>query len=541
MKTFKYKHIVPLALLSLSLGTTSCVNDLDTIPLSPDELVSETTFGKDLAPYTNSLAKIYAGYIISGNSGGDDEQDVKGGVDGGSHASFLRCMWNMQELPSDEAHCAWNDPGIPDFNTISWSASSPWIKGSYYRLYYQVNVANAFLRETTDDKLQGRGCTAETIARIKTYRAEARFLRAYAYTYLLDFYRNVPFVTENDKIGNVYPEQIMAPELFAYIESELTECAGDLMEPAVGYHADYGHANKAAAWALLSRLYLNAETYIGQPKYTECIAYSNQVIQAGYSLEPNYLDVFKADNENSHEMIFPFRYEGDQTMTWGGMTFLLCGLEPKALMDEINAKDAWQGVRAKSSLLKTFEKQTASDQDSRKDLLHPELTANIEITDPFSYVDNGIPTVKFYNVNKDGSLPPSKEAWVDFPAFRLGEIYLNYAEAVLRGGSGGDKATALRYVNAIRSRAYKDKSVAPITSSELTLDFLLDERGREFFYEAQRRTDLIRFNKFTSNEYIWPWKGGIAQGTAVKDFYKVFPIPSDDIGSNTNLKQNEGY
>lgn len=540
MKTLKYKHIVPLAILSLSLGTTSCLGDLDTIPLSKDELVSETTFGSDLEAYTNSLAKIYAGYVIGGNSGGDAEQDVKG-IDGGSQASFLRCTWNMQELTSDEAHCAWNDPGVPDFNNIAWSASNPWIKGSYYRLYFQINVANAFLRETTDDKLGSRGCSTETIARIKAYRAEARFLRALAYSYALDFYRNVPFVTEDAQIGNILPDQIMANDLFIFIEKELNECQTDLLDPVIGFSADYGHANKAAAWALLSRLYLNAEVYIGQAKYTEAITTANKIINAGYSLEPKYIDMFKADNDHSTEMIFPLRYEGDQTMTWGGMTFLLCGMEPKALMDEINAKDAWQGVRAKSSLLKTFEKENASDKDSRKEMLHPDLTANIEIVDPYSYVDNGIPVAKYYNVNKDGSLPASKEAWIDFPMFRLGEIYLNYAEAVLRGGTGGDKATALKYVNALRERAYKDKAAAPINATQLTLNFLLDEKGREFFYEGQRRTDLIRHNKYTSSEYVWPWKGGVAQGTAVKEMYKVFPLPSDDIGSNTKLKQNEGY
>ncbi|WP_099464411.1 RagB/SusD family nutrient uptake outer membrane protein [Parabacteroides provencensis] len=540
MKTLTYKHILPVMVLGLTLSTNSCINDLDTIPLSKDELVSETTFGSDLAPYTGSLAKIYAGFVIGGNSGGDADQDVAG-IDGGSQASFLRCTWNMQELTTDEAHCAWNDPGIPDFNNVTWGASNPWIKGSYYRLYYQINVANAFLRETTEDKLRGRGCSDQTINSILSYRAQARFLRALAYAYTLDFYRNVPFVTEEGKIGNVLPEQIMAADLFNYIEKELKECQERLSEPTVGFSATYGEANKAAAWSLLSRLYLNAEVYIGQPKYTECIEYCNKVINAGYALGSDYLEIFKADNDHSAEMIFPLRYEGDQTMTWGGMTFLLCGLEPKELMDEIHAKDAWQGVRAKSSLLATFEKENASDQDSRKALLHPELTSSNEIVDPFSFKDNGIPTVKFYNVNKDGSLPPSKEAWVDFPMFRLGEIYLNYAEAVLRGGTGGDKATALKYVNAIRERAYKDKSVAPITQSQLTLDFLLDEKGREFFYEAHRRTDLIRYGKFTGSDYLWPWKGGVAQGTSVKDMYKVFPLPSDDIGSNTNLKQNDGY
>ena len=124
----------------------------------------------------------------------------------------------------------------------------------------------------------------------------------------------------------------------------------------------------------------------------------------------------------------------------------------------------------------------------------------------------------------------------------MGEIYLNLAEAVLRGGQGATRAEALAYVNALRKRAYNgNETAAPIGDSAFTLDFLLDERGRELFYEAQRRTDLIRFGKYTSANYVWPWKGGVAEGKAVSDFYAVYPLPSDDIGSNTNLKQNDGY
>lgn len=532
------KHItITIALLGIVLFTSSCIDDLNTVPLDEDELVSDRVFGKDLNAYTQSLAKIYAGFAIGGNAGGDAEQDVVG-IDGGSQASFLRVLWNMQDLPSDIAHCAWNDPGIPEFNQITWGASSPWIKGSYYRLYYQINVANAFLRETTEAKLNSRGASETLKDSIKIYRAEARLLRAMTYEYALDLYRNVPFVTEDSPIGNVLPQQIMAKDLFNFIENELLECETDLPDPVVGYNQNYGHASKSAAWAILSRLYLNAEVYINQPKYTECITYCKKIINAGYQLEPVYADMFKADNQNSKEMIFPIRYEGAETMTWGGMTFLLC-MGSADLQAATNAKGAWQGYRAKSSLIKLFEKESLSENDTRKSMLHTELTTNVEIVDQSSFKNNGTPVAKFYNVNKDGSLPPSSEAYIDFPLFRLGEIYLNYIEAVLRGGEGGSRTQALGYMNELRSRAYKTGGTIP--DSQLTLDFVLDERGRELFWEAQRRTDLVRFGKFTSGDYLWPWKGGVAQGKAVDNHFNVYPIPSDDIGTNTNLKQNEGY
>ena len=532
-----YKKI---CVISIICGfTVSCTGDLDTVPIDKDDLVSSVVFGSEIGAYEESLAKIYAGLVIGGNKGGDDEQDVVG-IDGGSQASFLRVLWNMQELASDIAHCCWNDPGIPDFNHISWAASSPWVKGSYYRLYYQINVANAFLREAADGKLADCGCSEQVRQKVAQYRAEARFMRALMYQYALDLYRNVPFVDENSPIGSIRPQQIMKEELFKYIESEMQACESDLADPVVGWNENYGHVNKACMWAALSRLYLNAETYVGENHYTDCITYCKKVIGAGYQLEENYGDMFKADNDHSKEMIMPCRYEGEETMTWGGMTAFLCWGSSE-FQEETNAKGAWQGVRAKSSLYNIFTRENEMDKDSRRQMLRTDATTNFEITNEANFVNNGIPVTKFYNVYKDGSKPASSEAWTDFPLFRLGEIYLNLAEAVLRGGQGATKVEALGYLNDLRKRAYTDKLVAPISDSEFTLDFMLDERGREMFYEAQRRTDLVRFGKYTGNEYVWPWKGGTAKGKAVSSFYAVYPIPSDDIGSNENLKQNEGY
>lgn len=539
MKTYHIKKSLFLLLTGALLGTTSCVNDLDTQPLDKDELVSNVVFKADINAYTQSLAKIYAGMVIGGNKGGDADQDVKG-IDGGSQASFLRVLWNMQELASDMAHCAWNDPGIPDFNHLSWDSSSPWIKGSYYRLAYQINLANAFLRETSDDKLKSRGCNEQVKKTIKEYRAEARFLRALTYMYALDLYRNYPYFDEKSPIGSKRPKQIMKKDLYNYVEKELLESEKDLSSPVVGYNPNYGHANKAAAWAALSRLYLNAETYVGVKKYTECITYCKKIIDAGYELEPKYADMFKADNDHSKEMIFPLRYEGDQTMTWGGMTALLCW-GSSLFQEETNAKGAWQGVRAKSSLLKLFTNENEYKKDTRFSMLRLDGTKNVEIVKEGDFKDNGIPVTKFCNLNKNGSKPASNEAYVDFPLFRLGEIYLNLAEAVLRGGTGASKNDAMKYLNLLRKRAYKDKTAAPIDDNNLTLKFLLDERGRELFFEAQRRTDLVRFGKYTSADYVWPWKGGVAEGKGVDDKYKVFPLPSDDIGSNLNLKQNDRY
>lgn len=540
MKTVKYKFLSIFIIGLMVAALSSCVDDLNTIPLDEDELVSDVVFGSEIEPYQELLAKIYAGLAISGNSAGDGDPDVAG-VDGGSQASFLRGLWNLQELPTDEMHCAWNDVGIPDLNYITWTSSNVFIKGLYYRLYYQINLSNALLRETTEEVLNGRGVSANDQAEIKRFRAEARFHRALSYYYLLDMFRNVPFVDENSPVGSTLPPQIQGADLFDYIEKELLESEADLIAPFVGYNNQYyGRANKAANWALLSRLYLNAEAYIGVNKYTESITYSKKVLEVGYELEPIYANMFKSDNNKSTEMIFPVRYEGAETQTWGGMTYLLSSMEPSDMQEEVNAVGAWQGNRGRVSMLKTFERENLHENDSRFDMLYVDKTENVEIDDPSLFTDNGIPVVKFYNRNSDGSLPPSSIAYTDFPLFRLGEIYLNYAEAVLRGGSGGDQTTALNLVNELRERAYKQAPYT-ITAGELTLDFLLDERGRELFLEAQRRTDLIRFNKFTGSSYVWTWKGSVKEGRSVADHFKIYPIPADDIGANDNLIQNTGY
>jgi len=163
----------------------------------------------------------------------------------------------------------------------------------------------------------------------------------------------------------------------------------------------------------------------------------------------------------------------------------------------------------------------------------------LEIAD-ISQFTEGYAITKFKNITQSGmqgSHPTFPDT--DFPMFRLADAYLMYAEAHLRGG-GGDAGTALNYVNALRNRAYQGTS-GDVSASDLTLDFILDERARELFWECHRRTDLIRFGRFSDTDYLWPWKGGVETGTSTSSIYDIFPIPSSDIGANPNLNQNTGY
>jgi hypothetical protein len=165
---------------------------------------------------------------------------------------------------------------------------------------------------------------------------------------------------------------------------------------------------------------------------------------------------------------------------------------------------------------------------------------NLEIEDLFEFTE-GYAITKWKNVTSTGATGADlTHPDTDFPLFRLADSYLMYAEAVLRGGSGGNPGTAISYINALRERAYGD-DFGNMTQSDLTLDFILDERARELYWEGHRRTDLIRFEKFTGGDYVWAWKGAIKEGKAVDAKFNLFPIPSSDLGANPNLTPTPGY
>jgi hypothetical protein len=155
----------------------------------------------------------------------------------------------------------------------------------------------------------------------------------------------------------------------------------------------------------------------------------------------------------------------------------------------------------------------------------------------------GIGVTKFKNVTASGGAAPNAHPTfvsTDFPMFRLADAYLMYAEAVVRGGTGGNTATAVGYINALRQRAYGN-ATGNITNTDLTLNFLLDERGRELYWEGHRRTDLVRFGQFTNGTYVWQWKGRVQNGIQTASYRDLYPIPINDLNANPNLVQNPGY
>lgn len=513
---------------------TSCEKDLDTVPLDPDIVTAATVYDNPAA-YKQVLAKLYAGLAVSGQQGPAGNADISG-IDEG-FGQYLRGLWYMQELTTDEAVIAWNDQTIKDLHWQTWGTTDVFIAAFYYRIFYQISLCNEFIRETTDAKLDERGVSGELRTDIEHYRAEARFLRALSYWHAIDhFGEYVPFVTEDDPVGD--PDFFPSPHpdgamgLFTYIEDELKAIEGDMLDPGPG--TEYGRANKAAAWALLAKLYLNAEVYVGQQKYTECITYCNRIIdEGGYSLEENYQHLFLADNDMLDEVIFSINFDGNRTQTYGGTNFIIHAavggeMDPAAF----GVNGGWGGTRTTSNFVDLFPDETG-DADGRA-MFFTE-GQNKEIVDIGLFTD-GYAITKWKNIKSNGE-PGSNLDYpdTDFPVFRLADVYLMYAEAVLRGGGGGNEGTAVEYVNMIRERVGAD----PVTS--IDLDFIIDERGRELYWECHRRTDLRRFGLFTGGQYTWSWKGNVPDGRATDAKFELFPIPDSDVNANINLNQNPAY
>lgn len=522
------KKIILLSFAAAMFCLTACVDELDQTPHT------ETTASEvytSVANYQSVLAKIYASYVITGQEKGGSNADITttSGYD------YMRCYFNMQECGTDELASTWLEGDkVEDLTYLTWDASDPWVSDTYYRIYQTIDYCNEFLRNATDDAISSFPTNEQDT--LKHFRAEARFLRALSYYHAMDLYRNIPFVTDSDAVGSTVPPRYTSNQVFNYIESELKAIETDLQDRAT---ADYGHATKGAAWTLLAKLYLNAKVYTGTERYTDCITYCDKVISDGYSLESDYSKLFNANNEKrTNEIIFPLCVDATHTVSWGATTYIVCGeIDGNSSENpaDYGVASAWSMFRIRGEVPALF-----GDGDKRAMFYTSGQTQYLDTS--IDTQTNGYLVTKWSNLTDDSvaaSNTASDGANIDFPMFRLADVYLMYAESVVRGGSGGDLTTALGYVNALRERGYGSTD-GDIKSSDLTADFILDERARELYWECTRRTDLIRYNKFTTSDYLWQWKGGVKNGQAVNDKYNYYPIPTTDLTANPNL-YNENY
>lgn len=503
-----------------ALGFSSCVNDLDVTPIDPNVQLPQDVL-KDEAAFEALLAKCYQGLACSSSDGANGGPDING-VDGG-FGQYLRAYFNLQCLTTDEAVCCWNDTGLPDMHNMNWQASNQFIVAMYYRIFYQVSLCNELIRQVEANpagvEFQHKGALI----------AEARALRALSYYHAIDMFGNVPFATEKDAVGAVGPRQINRADLFAWVEKECKELIEGNDLAAEGTNV-YGRCDKGFVKMILAKLYLNAEVYVGQDRYADCAAICEDLV-ATYSLAENFADLFAADNDRfavgTEEIIFAVPHDGINTTSYGGTNFLIfagTGGDMNAAAAGISS--GWGGLTVTKQVSERY-----AEGDARAMFFTDYGTA---ITDREVFTSGGYKSVKFTNVNHDGSAAQTTGfVDTDWPLFRVADAHLMLAECAARGKA--DNAKGLASLNAVRERAGLEKV------SSFTAQDVLDERSRELLWEGCRRTDLIRFGQFTTDAYLWEFKGAVYEGAAVAEHRNLFPLPPADVNSNGNLKQNAGY
>ena len=463
----------------------------------------------------------------------------------------------MQETTTDEAKCSWeNDAWVRALNTNTWTGvQNDAVYAVYVRTLQGIAFVNEYLRQTSSDRLTERGVSSDLAVKISIYRAEARFIRAYLYWMALDCFGNVPFTTEDSPFGGTYfPQQASRTAVYDFCVSELNSLMGTqsaLPEP----QSNYPRADKGSAAGLLARLYLNSEVYTGIPRWDEAKTVCEDIFNMGYSLSPSYSDLFRGDNGQNPsargEFLWAVDYDDNNTESYGGSTYILsASLASTDITDQSRPNgqiNGWAGLRVPYEFVSTYFGVSGQDYETgfynvvdkrgnsfyikgRKESMNGAL---------YDFM-SGWSSLKFTNIPHDQTdqsyLPQSAIMGfsnVDFPMIRLAEIYLIYVEACMQQGAG---SRALPYVQALAARA----GVAP--PSEITPDFLLAERARELYWEAHRRTDLVRLGVYHTDDYLWPYKGGDSYaGQAFPAYRCIFPIPPTELATNKALVQNPGY
>ena len=409
-------------------------------------------------------------------------------------------------------------------------------------LYQGVQQANLVIQT-----IQGTDAILEEDK--AAFLGELRSLRAYWYMQLMDAFGSVPLIDENSDLTDLRPTQASRAEIFAFVESELQDAADDLSRSSSS--ETYGKINYWVNRGLLSRLYMNAGVYTGTERYADAEAIATEIINDGpYSLADNYFDNFDADNgsaaggSNTDELMWVIPY--DAPAIAGGFNIAQQTLHYESQLTFNLQEQPWNGYCSLSEFYNSYDdsdlrkgnpdstgmrgnflvglqrdpageplRDGSADDPGGAELIY---TPELNMLEPNAFRQAGARVAKFeIPVGAPNTLPN------DFPLLRFSEVLLNKAEAMLRRGDDG----GVMFANMVRERAGLDDT------DEMDLDELLAERGREFFYEGLRRTDLIRFDEFTNG--TWDFKS-VSPETA-----KLFPLPAPQLNANPNLNQNPGY
>lgn len=532
----------------------SCVGDLDTTPKNETDFMEDQAYSTPES-YKQGLSKLYGAFVLVGQ-GDPGESEFAVGDAGASELN--RAFWNLQEASTDAAKSsAISDPWAKEINTNTWSiVKNEAIYAVYTRTLLTVKFVNAYLEQTTEEKIRARMSHEDAqkvealLTEVGRYRSEARFIRAYVYWMIMDLFGNSPFIVENDPVGNFKPPMIERADLFEYIESELLELTKS-SEMYEGKTAVYPRVDKGAVWGLLSRMYLNAKVYTGKERWSDAKSAAEKVIAMGYTLTPEYGHLFMGDNgENPsvlNEVIYGVVYDKDHIGSWGGTTYLINGALSSGDEDRdgLTGSDGWGSIRTSYEYALKF--GVEEPDYTLGEFNCDDKRAMFFIKDRTEEMDNmgdflkGWSVIKFSKHHSTGNVTYGTYSSTDYPMIRLGEIYLTYAEATMRAGgsTASTDATALKYLNKLRDRAFGAGGHTPLASFDA--EYLIDERARELMWEGHRRTDLIRFGLYTSGAYLWPWKGGVENGTSIDERFNLYPLDQDDVEINTNLEQNAGY
>jgi hypothetical protein len=451
---------------------------------------------------------------------------VPGNWDGVGYAGADNGWYDLNSMSSDEQVVPHRNTGDwqLEFARIylrDWQASNYLLNNTWNWLYQSVFRAN-----TAIEQLEEAGSDFEKIA-------EARVLRAFFYYLLIDDFGDVPFFVKNEQPVDSIPQTSRA-DVFDFVVSEVETYVDDLSTIRGGNY--YGRLNRWAGLTILSKLYLNAEVYVGTPMYDECLNVLNEIInEGGFSLHSGEADAAHPLGSKYYEL-FGDVCPNDETIwaiyttadvvgrniftirsLWGSDATLLVGY------------GGWNGTVVPPQYVEMYD-----DQDVRKrqfrygsDPFGPKSDGFFEysleidnLINPGAEPGAGTRNMKFWPAEPMSSGGASN----DFPIYRYADILLMKAECMVRQGNA-DEAKPL--VDEVRERARMNA-----LSASPTLSDVYDERGRELNWEGHRRQDMIRFGTFTEANGLVP---------AVGEKYHLFPIPTAALNANPRLEQNPGW
>ena len=501
-----------LTILILAVIFTNCTK----LDIAPNSLLTDQSAYKSKSEFYNGLAGVYStiGYwsevVYKPGSSADEMIFPARGAD-------------------------WKGVLQPMFSH-TWLATNGEIGGVYSGLSKMIAVSNSFI-----DVIDASSFKTDSV--IKIMRGETRFIRAFGYYLMIDYFGNVPLVTSSVYSASVLPKQNTRTEIFQFVETELKDLIDNNVLPPTN---SYGRVDKYAAETLLAKLYLNAGVYLGTANthLTDVVTQTTDIMtKSKYSLDPNFKHVFAWNNgEGNVENIFTMVADSKNTAA-ENISYLFS-------ITDLTAKygpfaSGWGGAATLPTFYGSFEPndirramwiagpQIGSDG---KPIMAPDdqgvnrqldYVVDFKASDPVNNADHwdGVRGGK-YLMDGIGGTMVNRSLNNDMPIFRFADVMMMRAEALYRQNAGDPLALSL--VNQVRTRG--GNPVAPFTS--LTDANFLAERGREFAWEGWRRNDLIRFGKYND---AWDYK------QASGDFHNLFPIPATQIQSNPNLKQNTGY